>query len=134
MPSGKRHYRIKFADALSAHKRALEFGGIEGVPNPDLIESAIGRPYSGYHRAIERKAAALVESMANNHGFADGNKRTTLILVYTLLTKSGYELVPADDGENLDQAAEGMILDVVTGRIDFDGLVTWFKARIRRTT
>ncbi|MSO89334.1 MAG: hypothetical protein EXQ89_05135 [Rhodospirillaceae bacterium] len=49
--------------------------------NIGLIESAIARPYSGYYRSIVKKAAALLESMASNHGFADGNKRTTLILV-----------------------------------------------------
>jgi death-on-curing protein len=69
------------------------FGGRDGVLNLSLVESAIARPYSGYHPRIWQKAAALVESMAGNHGFVDGNKRTTLILLYTLLSKSGYELV-----------------------------------------
>ena len=81
MPTGRRHYRLTLADALSAHERALRFGGRPGVVNLGSIESAIARPYSGYHRAIGRKAAALVESMVGNHGFADGNKRTTLILL-----------------------------------------------------
>jgi death on curing protein len=130
--SGRLHYRLTLADALSAHERALKFGGLEGIPNPGLVESAINRPYSGYHRKIEQKAAALVESMAGNHGFADGNKRTTLILLHTLLTKSGYALKPAKTGEDMQDVAEKMILDSVTKIMSFDDLVEWFRTRIRR--
>ena len=93
-----------------------------------MVQSAIERPYSGYHRQIARKAAALVESVARNHGFADGNKRTALILMHALLRKSGYELVPVP-GETLDAAAEKMVLDVVTHDIGYDLLVEWFKTR-----
>ena len=85
---------------------------MHGIVNLGLVESAIHRPYNGYYRRIERKAAALVESVAGNHGFADGNKRTTLILVHTLLTKSGYRLVPARHGESSESAAEEMILSL----------------------
>lgn len=81
------------ADALSAPKRVLMTGGLDGIPNPDLIESAIARPYSGYYPQIWQKAGALVQSMAANRGFADGNNRTTLLLVHTLITNSGYRLI-----------------------------------------
>jgi prophage maintenance system killer protein len=30
--------------------------------------------------------------MSGNHGFVDGNKRTTIILAHLLLSKSGYSL------------------------------------------
>lgn len=70
--------------------------------------------------------------MAKNHGFADGNKRTALILVYTLLERSGYELCPADDGEVIDEAAEAMILAVARGDMSFDAVAKWFSGRIRR--
>jgi death-on-curing protein len=83
------------SDALSAHARALEQGGgLAGVANLGLIESAIKRPYSGYYRDISSRAAAFVQSMSGNHDFNDGNKRTTVILTHLLLDKSGYELRP----------------------------------------
>ncbi|MFN7597855.1 MAG: Fic family protein [Cereibacter sp.] len=50
-----------------------------------LIESAISRPYSGYHRSIARKSAALLHSVATNHGFVDGNKRTAWFLAMILI-------------------------------------------------
>lgn len=119
------------ADALGAHKRALSFGGRPGIPNPGLIESALARPYSGYYRSIRGKAAALVESMAGNHGFADGNKRTTLILVDLLLNKSGYVLSPLP-AENIEDATEEMILGSVQHQLSFDDLVEWFRLRIHK--
>ena len=132
MPSAKRHYRLTFADALSAHERALTFGGLDGMPNPSMIESALARPYSGYYRRIEQKAAALAESMATNHGFADGNKRTTVILLHTLLAKSGYELSRADSRESLNDAIEEMVLGIVNHTLGHDEIVRWFQRRIRR--
>jgi death on curing protein len=102
------------------------------VPNLSLVESAIARPYSGYHRGINEKAAALVQSMAGNHGFADGNKRTTLILLYTLLTRSGYSLNPKTEEEDINEATEEMILGVATGAKSFVEIKQWFAERTRR--
>jgi death-on-curing protein len=96
-----------------------------------LVESAIGRPYVGYYRRISEKAAALVQSMAGNHGFADGNKRTTLLLVHLLLTKSGYELSPRGNSKTINKAVEQMILDVVEHKMRMPDITAWFEARIR---
>jgi len=130
LPSGRRHYRLTLKDALSAHKRAISFGGRDGVPNLALVQSAIARPYNGYYRGIAWKAAALVESMASNHGFTDGNKRTTLILLHTFLQRSGYKLVAVPGDLSLQEAVENMILDVVNRRMDFGQLIDWLKARV----
>ena len=116
---------------MSAHARALTFGGLDGIPNLSLVESAIARPYNGYYPHLWQKAAALVQSMATNHGFADGNKRTTLILLYTLVQNSGYDLV-AIDNENKEDAVENIILAVVNGSASFDELANWLKARVVR--
>jgi death-on-curing protein len=93
-------------------------------------------PSSAHTRAITheiyQKAAALVQSVAGNHGFADGNKRTTLILVQTLLTKSGYDLCDATGEESIQDAAEQMVLDVVTGSMSLSELTAWFKERTRK--
>ena len=109
-----------------------------------LIESAIGRPYSGYYRSIHKKAAALTQSLSKNHGFLDGNKRATLLTLALFLDRSEYDLVGPDkelvgtalsepDSElSTNVEAEPMILDVVEDRMSFNDLVKWFKARLRR--
>ena len=132
MPIGRRHYQITFRDALRALDLALQFGGLDGVLNEGLIKSAIARPYNRYYRSIEKKTAALTQSVATNHGFTDGNKRTALILTILLLRKSGYTLRKAPDDESLEDAFENAILDTVNGQ-SFEDLVKWFKARIKKT-
>ena len=97
-----------------------------------MIKSAIARPYSGYHRPIASKAAALVQSVATNHGFADGNKRTATILMSTLLNKSSYALRAISGDHDIQSAVEKMVLDVVEHKLCFNELVQWFKARIYR--
>jgi death-on-curing protein len=125
-----RHYRLTLADALSAHERALYTGGRDGILNLHLIESALARPYSGYYRSMAQKAAALAQSMATNHGFADGNKRTTLILTDTLITRSGYELVAVEG--DIEAEVEEPLLSVAA-HLPFGEIVQWFKDRLRKT-
>ena len=110
----------------------MKFGGLQGTPNLALVESAIARPYSGYHRTIARKVAALVESIANNHGFVDGNKRTTLALMHLLPTESGYKLAVLPSDKDGETAVEEMILGSVENRLDFAQLVDWFERRIQK--
>jgi death on curing protein len=109
----------------------LQLGARAGVLSEHLILSAISRPYTGYYPKIWQKAAALVESMAGNHGYADGNKRTTLLLLHDLIRNSGYELVPLGD-EDIEQAVGDVIVSAASGSASFKELETWFKPRIRR--
>lgn len=92
-----------------------------------MIESAIGRPYSGYHRSIQRKAAALLESVVGNHGFVDGNKRTAWLLVELLIERSGYFLDIPDD-----EPIDDLVVDVASGRTSFEDLEAWFADRLLR--
>lgn len=71
--------------------------------------------------------------MVNNHGFADGNKRTTIILAHTLIVNSGDQISAADADELIDDAFEQMVLAAATGAMTLEEITNWFKARIRRT-
>src|ERR1700722_15584425 len=51
------------------------FGGMHGVRDKNAVEAAVFRPQTGYYNSLEEEAAALMESLGNNHGFLDGNKR-----------------------------------------------------------
>ncbi|MEL7214205.1 MAG: Fic family protein [Pseudomonadota bacterium] len=83
-----------------------------------MIESAIGRPCSGYHETLAQKASALLHSLIGNHGFVDGNKRTSWIVTMVLIDNSGSDLV-LKDGDLIDD----LVVDVARGVLGFDDLV-----------
>ena len=69
-----------------------EFGGIHGVRDMGLLESAVLRPQNGYYSGLIEEAAALMESLANNHAFLDGNKRISFVMTDVILRANGYFL------------------------------------------
>jgi hypothetical protein len=63
-------------EALAVHsKLILLFGGSGGLRDGAALESAVARPRSGYYTDLIREAAALRESLSQNHAFVDRNKR-----------------------------------------------------------
>ena len=106
---------MTLADAIAAHDEALSYGGRDGISSLHLIESALARPYSGYHRSMARKAAALLHSMVGNHGFVDANKRTAWLLVELLIVRSGFRLDIADD-----EPIDDLVVAAASGAISFD--------------
>src|SRR5277367_3894172 len=68
------------------------FGGMHGVRDKNAIESAVFRPQTGYYNSLTEEAAALMESLANNHGFIDGNKRIAFAATDTFLARNGFYL------------------------------------------
>ncbi|UWQ96585.1 type II toxin-antitoxin system death-on-curing family toxin [Rhodobacteraceae bacterium M385] len=119
---------MSVADAFAAHFDALEAGGgRRGDVNLALLESALGRPYSGYHKPIARKSAALLHAVVKNHAFVDGNKRTAFLLMDLLITRSGYQLKLFED-DRIDD----MVVDVASDSMDFESLVEWLRLRLVR--
>ena len=95
------------------------------------LESAIQRPYCGYFRPIQQKAAVLVESICRNHRFVDGNKRTAVVCLEILLANSGYELQPSGD-EDLNDALVEIVERIATHELNSDAIEQWMRARIRK--
>ena len=139
------HYRIKLEEVVEAHRIALlRGGGLDGMRDSNLIKAAIGRPYTGYYRSIHAKAAALTQSLCKNHGFVDGNKRTTLLILSLFLDRSGYQIVGPDKswvGREVSDAdsvlaanveIDAVILSVVENQMSYEQLLAWFRARLRR--
>jgi death-on-curing protein len=129
LPRNKRHYRVKLQEVLAAHDFALTFGGLRGIRDLGAIEAAVARPYCGYYRSIAKKVAALVQSLASNHGFIDGNKRTALLMMNLLLLRSGYFL-RGESEQQINTDVEAMILALVEHHMSFDDVVAWLKLRI----
>ncbi|NCA73118.1 MAG: type II toxin-antitoxin system death-on-curing family toxin, partial [Sphingobacteriia bacterium] len=78
------------ADVLGMHTVLIRrYGGAPGVRDPGALESALFRPQTGYYDDIVAEAAALVESLAINHPFVDGNKRVAFAAVDVFLRING---------------------------------------------
>ena len=116
---------------MEAHDDAILLygGGTLGVININNIKSAIARPYVGYYPKIWEKAAALFESVCRNHGFADGNKRTAVLLLDVLLENSGYKLNSLSE-EDTNDTLEELAVNVASGQLEKSQIEQWFYARV----
>ncbi|MGB6024634.1 MAG: type II toxin-antitoxin system death-on-curing family toxin [Candidatus Sulfotelmatobacter sp.] len=72
------------------HRLIDMFGGLHGVRDKGAIEAAVFRPQTGYYNSLEEEAAALMESLGNNHGFLDGNKRIAFTAADVFLRRNGF--------------------------------------------
>ncbi len=71
-----------------------------------------------------------MHSLATNHGFVHGNKRTAIFAMDLLLEESGYRLRGRDDFERYNTEVEEMVLAVVERRMSFEQPGAWFRERI----
>ena len=136
MPRNRKHYRVRYSEAVLVHEVVLRAGGLPGISRPDDIKSALDRPYAGFgnklfFRFIHQKAAALCHGLASTHGFVDGNKRTAFIMTLILLDLSGYALAPLP-GEDLDQLVEDLLVRAANGDASVEDFMAFFKPRIVR--
>lgn len=82
---------LTLADILAIYDDQIRrFGGNFGVRDFGLIEAAIFRPQSGYYDDILGEAAALWESLSQNHPFIDGNKRVAFAAMDVFLRINGW--------------------------------------------
>ncbi len=109
------------------HRLIEMFGGIDGVRDKSAVEAAVFRPQIGYYNCIEEEAAALMESLANNHGFLDGNKRIAFTATDVFLTRNGFYLeVEGRDGH------EFIVGSMERNEFRFAQIVPWILEHIKR--
>lgn len=84
---------LTVADVLGMHTILMQrYGGAAGVRDPGALEAALFRPQTGYYSDIIAEAAALLESLAINHPFVDGNKRIAFAATDVFLRINGWGL------------------------------------------
>lgn len=87
---------------LDIHEMLInETGGARGLRDAGALESAVMRPQIGYYDGIIEEVAALMESLAINHPFVDGNKRVALGAADTFLRMNGH-YIECDSLESYD--------------------------------
>ncbi len=84
---------LTVADVLAMHTVLVQrHGGTLGVRDPGALEAALFRPQTGYYDDIVAEAAALMESLAINHPFVDGNKRIAFAAADVFLRINAWRL------------------------------------------
>jgi death on curing protein len=84
---------VTTADALFFHKQLIErYGGASGVRDVGALDAALHRPQTGYYESVIQEAAALLESLIQNHPFVDGNKRVAFAVLDVFLRINGYRI------------------------------------------
>ena len=84
-------------EILAMHEILIhEFGGSMGLRDIAALDSALMRPQLGYYDSLIEESAALLESLAMNHPFVDGNKRVAFAVTETFLRMNGH-FIDCDD-------------------------------------
>jgi death-on-curing protein len=110
------------ADSLAEH------GGLPGLRDEGLLESAMARPLN---LALygEPDAAALAAAygvgLAKNHAFVDGDKQAAFLTIGLFLGLNGFRLVATQ------AAATLTMLDVAAGTLDEEGLADWIRRHLQ---
>ena len=118
---------ITMEQILLLHHLSIEkYGGSHGVRDAGLLDSAIARQFQTFagenlYTSVFEQAAAISESLIINHPFVDGNKRTGFLAMIAILRINNIML-------NADEKhAYQFIIDISTGKIRFEEIVTWLK-------
>lgn len=114
---------LTVADVLGMHTVLMQrYGGAPGVRDPGALEAALFRPQTGYYDDIVAEAAAMMESLAINHPFVDGNKRIAFAAADVFLRINGWRLRRAPM-----QIHAEMIQMFEAGKFDIAHLDPWLR-------
>lgn len=111
--------------AMAIHRRQLaEHGGLDGVRDPGLLQSALARPrhlfaYTDPTPDLPALAASYAYGIARNHPFIDGNKRTAAVACETFLELNGMSI------EATDMELYPIFLNLAAGAITEEELAKW---------
>jgi death-on-curing protein len=96
----KAPYWLTREECLALHDMMLaDYGGIAGVRDENLLESALARPrhlFAYGEPTIAEMAAAYAAGIVKNHPFLDGNKRTGFMLGAGFLERNGNEFFASE--------------------------------------
>jgi len=110
-------------EALYLHQVLLEkYGGTFGIRDQGLLESALMRPQMKYYTSLSEQAATLLQSLARNHAFVDGNKRMAFALAVIFLKMNGYFLKVKSA-----KAYDFLVKKIISGHAEIPEITTWIE-------
>jgi len=117
---------LTVAEVIAIHHHQIEeYGGEHGLLNQGSLEAAVFRPQTGYYNDLDEEAAALLESLVNNHPFVDVNERVGFAAAHTFLLINGFDLDVSSKA-----AFEFVIKAMEEGKFRFVLLRDWISAHL----
>jgi death on curing protein len=102
-----------------------EHGGLPGIRDENVLESALARPRQKWHYAehmdVPMLAAAYAFGLVKNRPYRDGNKRIGFLAIVTFLGMNGYDL------EVTDAEVVAKILALADGSLSEEALANWIR-------
>jgi len=127
----KEPHWLTTAECLALHDMMLsEYGGIAGVRDENLLESALAKPrqlFAYGKPTVAEMAAAYAAGIIKSHPFLDGNKRTGFMLGAGFLERNGFEFHATEADAVMHTVA------LAAGQLGESAYATWLKVNSRRT-
>ena len=116
-------------EVLAIHALIIEgFCGTDGIRDIGALEAAVSRPQTGYYEDSVAQAAALFESLIQNHPFLDGYKRTALAAADVHLRMNSLELA----GDSMEH--HGVIIGLIKeGDLDWRTIDDWLRRNVEKS-
>lgn len=117
--------RLTKNQVISIHSSLIKAtGGMDGVRDIGLLESAIETPFQTFdgkdlYPTLIQKAARLGHSLVSNHPFVDGNKRIGVHTMLVFLAVNGVE-IECTQKELIDVG-----LSLADGTMNAEKLLIW---------
>ena len=103
-----------------------EHGGLSGIRDVDLLESALARPKQKWaydqNTDLAALAAAYCFGIVKNHPFQDGNKRIGFLALVVFLGLNDITF------HSSDESVVTTILGLASGQISEEALSAWIRA------
>jgi death-on-curing protein len=114
---------------LAIHdEQVSEHGGIRGVRDSAMVDSALARPRNlvAYRNSdAAALAAAYAFGLCGKHCFLDGNKRTAWVVAETFLDLNAFTMGAPDEAVVITMMA------VASGAMPEKQLAKWFRSFVR---
>ena len=125
--------RLTVEELVTLNRRAVtETGGTHAVLKPNVLESAVLRPYQEVfgqtlYPMPWDKAGAVAETIAHDHPFVDGNKRTATLAAMRVLEDNGWSLEMRSEecGEFVQ-----IMVDLAAGESRWGRLSEWLRTHV----
>ena len=106
-----------------------ETGGMEGIRDEGLLDSAILNPFQSFdgkelYPTVLEKGASLGFGLIQNHAFIDGNKRVGSHAMLVFLALNGFYF------SYTQKELTEIILSVAAGEKDCDDLLRWLQSHV----